>query len=64
MRRTVLAIAFIAVALVSDKVHAATIQFLTPGGSSAGVAYGVDGLNVVGQDVLQRGFLYNGATNT
>lgn len=44
--------------------RAATIQFLTPGGSSAGIAYGVDGLNVVGQDVAQRGFLYNGATTS
>ena len=43
--------------------RASTIQFLTPAGSSTGIAYGVDGLNVVGQDVLQRGFLYNGATN-
>lgn len=41
----------------------ATIQFLTPGGSAAGIAFGVDGLNVVGRDAFQRGFLYNGATN-
>jgi hypothetical protein len=64
MRRMVLAITLIAVALVDGTIRAATIQFLTPGGSSAGIAYGVDGLNVVGQDVAQRGFLYNGATKT
>jgi hypothetical protein len=63
MRRMVLGITLIAVALVDGTIRAATIQFLSPGGSSAGIAYGVDGLNVVGQDVAQRGFLYNGATN-
>jgi hypothetical protein len=52
------------VSLFALDARAATIQFLTPAGSSLGVAYGVDGLNVVGQDVLQRGFLYNGATKT
>ncbi|MBX9792558.1 MAG: PEP-CTERM sorting domain-containing protein [Pirellulales bacterium] len=64
MRRTILAVVILAAALVNGSVHAATIQFLTPAGSSLGVAYGVDGLNVVGQDVAQRGFLYNGATKT
>ncbi|MBX9791448.1 MAG: hypothetical protein K2Y37_21205 [Pirellulales bacterium] len=63
MRRTVLAVVFLMAALVGTS-RAATIQFLTPAGSSLGVAYGVDGLNVVGQDVAQRGFLYNGATKT
>lgn len=58
MRRMVLAVTLVAVALAGTTVHAATIQFLTPAGSPLGVAYGVDGLNVVGQDVLQRGFLY------
>jgi hypothetical protein len=63
MRRTVLAIPLIVVAFAGSTVHAAMIQFLTPAGSSTGIAYGVDGLNVVGQDVAQRGFYYNGATN-
>ncbi|MBX9792215.1 MAG: hypothetical protein K2Y37_25105 [Pirellulales bacterium] len=63
MHRTILAVVLISVALVGTS-RAATIQFLTPAGSSLGVAYGVDGLNVVGQDVAQRGFLYNGATKT
>ncbi|MGE0537693.1 MAG: PEP-CTERM sorting domain-containing protein [Pirellulales bacterium] len=62
MHRTILAVVFLAA--LCDPSRAATIQFLTPAGSSLGVAYGVDGLNVVGQDVLQRGFLYNGATKT
>ncbi|MGE0538084.1 MAG: hypothetical protein AB7O68_24185 [Pirellulales bacterium] len=62
MHRTILAAVFLAA--LCDPSRAATIQFLTPAGSSLGVAYGVDGLNVVGQDVAQRGFLYNGATKT
>ena len=62
MRRTILAIVFVSVALVNFVAHASTIQFLTPAGSPTGIAYGVDGLNVVGQDVLQRGFLYNGTS--
>jgi len=64
MRRTILAVVFVIAVLVHHAVPAATIQFLTPAGSPLGVAYGVDGLNVVGQDVLQRGFLYNGTTKT
>jgi hypothetical protein len=58
-------VALVALPIFSGEVatRAATIQFLTPAGSSTGIAYGVDGLNVVGQDVAQRGFYYNGATN-
>ena len=63
-RKTSMLFMGLAVAVVTAQAaRGATIQFLTPAGSSTGIAYGVDGLNVVGQDVAQRGFYYNGATN-
>ena len=57
-----LSLALVAGALAARSAPAGSIQFLKPFGSSLGIAYDVDGINVVGQDVAQRGFLYDGST--
>ena len=55
-----LSLALLAGALAARSAPAGSIQFLKPFGSSLGIAYGIDGQNVVGQDAAQRGFLYDG----
>ncbi|MGE4104382.1 MAG: hypothetical protein AB7E74_20660 [Pirellulales bacterium] len=49
---------FVLAALVNHSARASTIQFLSPFGLNTGVAYGVDGLKVVGESNI--GWLYDG----
>ena len=57
-----LSLALVAGALAAPRAQAASIQYLSPFGSSFGIAYGVDGKNVVGEDAAHRAFLYDGST--
>jgi hypothetical protein len=57
-----LSLALVAATLAARSAPAGSIQFLKPFGSSLGIAYGIDGQNVVGEDAAHRAFLYDGST--
>jgi hypothetical protein len=57
-----LSLALVAGAMAAPRAQAASIQYLSPFGSSGGIAYGVEGKYVVGESFGQQGFLYDGNT--
>jgi hypothetical protein len=64
-RVAVLLLAVCPTLFATSSLRAATLQLLSPFGSSFGQAYGVDGQNVVGiASLLHTGFLYDGHTYT
>ncbi|MBX7073979.1 MAG: hypothetical protein K1X71_12600 [Pirellulales bacterium] len=54
-----LSLALVAATLAAPRAQAASIQYLSPFGSSFGIAYGVDGKNVVGESNI--GWWYDGS---